>query len=332
MNSRNESQMNGNLFQRSLRRLRRSFGRQTHPREGMRSVTVIVNPAAGQDKPFLKQMNTLFKDAGLDYEVMVTKKTGDATWFAQKAIDTSASIVAVYGGDGTIIETAMGLAGSSVPLAILPGGTANMMSKAFNISQNFADACSLMLGDDVSVRPVPLAVINDQPFMQLAGIGMEAKIVESADRATKDRLGMLAYGLGALQALTGPELAHYHLELDGQPVDVDGVTCLIALVENLGMSSLAKALDISSHPGTLDVVVLQQANLGAFIALLPALVSGTPPTYEGFQHWHARQVKVTASPEQSVQADGEILGTTPVTASIMPNSVNVIVPKPASPS
>jgi YegS/Rv2252/BmrU family lipid kinase len=266
------------------------------------------------------------------YELLVTHERGDATRHAQNAVANGVSMVAVYGGDGTVIETAVGLAGSQIPMAILPGGTANMTSKAYNISQNFAEACALMVGDKVGIQPVNLGMINGQAFLQLAGIGLEAKMIEGADREAKDRLGMLAYGLSALQALGDAKVSHYHLEMDGQVVDVDGVTCLIALVENLGMSSLAKALDAGSHPGKFDVIVLQRADLTGFMALLPSLVSGAPPNHESIQHWHAREVKVTADPPQTVQADGEMLGKTPVTAHIIPNAVNIIVPRSTAPA
>ncbi len=320
------------FLQRSARRLKRTFSSRPRVRQGVKTVHVIVNPAAGQDRPFLKVMNTLFKEAGLDYELLVTHKRGDATRHAARAVEEGVSMVAVYGGDGTVIETALGLTGSQVPMAILPGGTANMMSKAFNISQNFNEACALMVGEQVNIQQVNMGMINGQAFFQLAGIGLEAKMVEGADRAAKDRLGMLAYGLSGLQALSDAKVSHYHLELDGQAVDVDGVTCIIALVENLGMSSLRRALEVDSHPGKLDVIVLQRADLTSFIAMLPALVTGSPPNHESIQHWHACEVKVTADPPQSVQADGELLGDTPVSASIVPRAVNIIVPRPAASS
>jgi YegS/Rv2252/BmrU family lipid kinase len=317
-----------NLLQRGARSLRRTFIARVRP--GVKMVYVVVNPASGQDRPWLKSLNSIFVEAGMDYEVLVTHQKGDATRHAAQAVEDGASMVAVYGGDGTVIETALGLSGSQVPMAILPGGTANMMSKAFNISQNFNEACALMVGDQVAMQQVNMGMINGQAFFQLAGIGMEAKMVEGADREAKDRLGMLAYGLSGLQALGDAKISHYQLELDGKKMDVDGVTCIIALVENMGMSSLSRALEVDSHPGKLDVVVLQRADLASFIALLPALVSGTPPNHESIQHWHACEVKVTADPPQGVQADGELLGNTPVTARIIPRAVNIIVPRPGA--
>jgi len=229
---------------------------------------IIVNPAAGQDEPFLKTLNTTFKEAGWEYEVLVTQKAGDARQFAMQAVEKGAALVATYGGDGTVIEAASGLVGTSVPLGILPGGTGNMMSKALGIPQTFAEACALLVSDEKSCRAVHMGDIRagteakdlsgspatrqdrgpaaeqaqdqpeaavDQPgsefsFFQLIGVGLEAKMVEGADRDAKDRMGILAYGMAALQALAQPVISRYRLELDGDLVETEGVTCMVAIV------------------------------------------------------------------------------------------------------
>ena len=88
-------------------------------------VHVVINPAAGQDEPILNVLNHIFHPAGVDWEISLTHKSGDAK---QKAADAAASgvdLVVAYGGDGTQMEVANGLLGTGVPQAILPGGTGN---------------------------------------------------------------------------------------------------------------------------------------------------------------------------------------------------------------
>jgi diacylglycerol kinase (ATP) len=304
------------------------------------SVHVIINPAAGQDAPFLKVMNDTFKADDIDYEVLITKEAGDAFRLAQEAVADGADIVAAYGGDGTVIEVASGLVGSRVPLAILPGGTANMLSKAFGIPQDFAQAVALIAGalrepgeqeKDVARQWVSLAQVGENYFSQLVGIGMEAKIVEGADRQAKDRLGMLAYGLAALQAINSPLVSKYHLWLDDEQVDVEGVTCLISIVKNLNMPSLERALSTDDHPEELDVIVLQGADLSSFVSLL-ATVAGAEPNTNVMHHWHARHVKIEIDPAQGAQADGEALGDlTAVDVRILPKAIQLITPPAVNP-
>src|SRR5690554_2424284 len=103
------------------------------PRMRPRSIHIITNPAAGQDRPFLNVFNKTFQEAGIDWELLITKKPGDAARFAQDAVKAGVDVVAAYGGDGTVGEVAGALHGTNQPLAILPGGTANVMSVELGI-------------------------------------------------------------------------------------------------------------------------------------------------------------------------------------------------------
>jgi len=305
----------------------RSEAHPEQPVEDISSVCVIVNPAAGQDQPFLKTMNNLFKEAGVDYELLITKDAGDGRRLAQEAVGKGASVVAAYGGDGTVIEVASGLIDTHVPLAILPGGTGNMMAKAFGIPLDFTQACALIAENNAALRKVSLARIDDGYFFQLAGIGLEAKMVEGADREAKDRMGILAYGVAALQALANPETSHYHIDLDGESVEIDGVTCLISIVANLGFPRLSQALGSLDHPEELDIVVLERADMSTFLAVMATTATGAPPSLDTIHHWHSRHVTVAADPPQGVQADGEFLGEKGrLEVTMLYNAIEILVP------
>ena len=83
-------------------------------------VLVIINPAAGHDEPILNTLNDVFHSAGVDWDIRITHKFGDATRLAKEAVEMGVDLVAGYGGDGTQMEVANGLLGSGIPLAILP--------------------------------------------------------------------------------------------------------------------------------------------------------------------------------------------------------------------
>jgi diacylglycerol kinase (ATP) len=249
----------------------------------------------------------------------------------------------VYGGDGTVTEVASGLIGSGVPLGILPGGTSNVIAMSLGIPRDLEQACALIAHPDTPSRELFLGQINQGYFAQIIGIGMEAAMIEGATREAKDRWGWLAYGLAALQALTNPATAHYHLELDDTSVDIEGVTCLILQVDNIGIPTLAATPPGPRH-GLLDVVVIRKVDWSALIAIaatltgtdinllniLAANLLGNNPNFTPLPHWQARQVRVTADPPQPVQADGELLGSTPIQAHMLPQPVHVLVPAPAT--
>ncbi|HXV97367.1 MAG TPA: diacylglycerol kinase family protein, partial [Anaerolineae bacterium] len=171
-------------------------------------VHVIINPAAGQDQPLLGKLNSVFQPAGIDWDVFITKKAGDARHLAQEALAAGVDIIAVHGGDGTVAEVVNGMVGSDVPLAIIPGGTANVLATELGIPADPALAAVLLVGGS-TLRTIDMGQIDNHYFVQRAGIGIEAQIVEGTDRQTKNRLGWLAYALSAFQALSQPVLEHY---------------------------------------------------------------------------------------------------------------------------
>lgn len=292
-------------------------------------IHVIINPAAGQERPILGRLNNVFQPAGVDWEVFITKKAGDARRLARQAVAAGVDVVAAYGGDGTVAEVAAGLVGSQVPLAILPGGTANVMAAELTIPADLTEAVSLTCGRPSRLRQVDMGQIGDHYFLQRVGIGLEAKIVANTDRGSKTRLGWLAYALTAIQVLRDPTIERYFLVLDGHAVEIEGLACLIANSGNLGLPgfSLAPSIDISD--GLLDVVVIRQADLGSLLSLALSVIEGSP-NFDSLQHWQVRQVIIDAEPPQTVQSDGELLNQTPLTAQILPQAIQVIVPDTAS--
>lgn len=292
----------------------------------IKRVHVIINPAAGQDRPILSVLNQTFQAADIDWDVFITKKAGDARRLAQEAVAAGVDVVAVHGGDGTVMEVASGLIGAEVPLAIFPGGTANVMSIELGISNDPAEACALVCNAGGTIQAVDMGQIDEHYFLLRAGIGFEAEMVEGADREMKNRVGWLAYALSALQALREPQMACYQLTLDGLRVEVEGLTCIIANAGSMGMSGLSLAPTINVSDGLLDVVIVRQANLPSLLALAASIVTGNENA-EPLLHWQAREITVASTPSQTVQADGEILGQTPITAKILPQAVQIIVPE-----
>ncbi|HET7771746.1 MAG TPA: diacylglycerol kinase family protein [Chloroflexota bacterium] len=296
-------------------------------------IAVIVNPAAGQDRPILGVLNRAFHTAKVDWEVYVTKKANDAADYARRAVEERYPVIAVYGGDGTVGEVASALVGTGVPLAIFPGGTANVMSVELGIPSDLAEACALVFSGAGKARSIDVGRIRlpttngttERYFMLRVGIGFEAEMVEGADRELKDKFGTLAYALSALQALREPSLAHYRLTLDGAPRETRGMTCIIANTGSLGRTNLTLAPDISVSDGKLDVVVVRSGDLPSLLSVAAKVLTGSDPA-EPLQHWQASSVRVEVEPAQAVTVDGEMVEVGPIEVDVLPAALNVIVP------
>jgi diacylglycerol kinase (ATP) len=288
-------------------------------------VRVIINPAAGKDQPILKTLNAAFRSVGTDWDVSITKKRGDGTRLAREAVEAGADVVVVHGGDGSVMEVAGGLMGTGIPMAIVPGGTANVMSRELGIPSDLYEASTLIVNREARVRQVDMGKVGKHYFLLRAGMGLEAAMIEAADREMKDRLGLLAYAFTALQELASPQIANYQFLLDGQEAQTEGLACLVANSGNIGAAgiSLVPGMDVSD--GFLDVIVITRGDLPSLIALAASVVGGIENA-PALQHWRVKKGSIRAEPVQNVQVDGEILEKTPVEIEVVPHAVRIIVP------
>ena len=291
-----------------------------------RRVHVIANPAAGQDRPFLNLFNKTFQAAGIDWELLITKKAGDGERLAREAVEAGADVVAAYGGDGTVGEVANGLYGTDVPLAIFPGGTANVMSVELGIPGDLAGALALACGNGLA-RPVDMGKIGNRLFLLRAAIGYTAEMTKGTDREEKNRLGNLAYILSAIRALPNAQVVPYKLTLDGKVVEIEGAVCIVANSGSLGLPgwSLTRAVDVSD--GLLDVIMIQNVDLNALLAVAASAIGVGEP----LDHWQVREVTIEANPPQTAECDGEIIEPTPLSASVLPHAIRVLVPDSSVP-
>jgi diacylglycerol kinase (ATP) len=299
-------------------------------------IAVIINPAAGQDRPMLGVMNTAFHAAGVDWEVFVTKKGGDATRYAREAVASGFPVVGVYGGDGTVGEVASALMGTSVPMAIFPGGTANVMSVELGIPSDLAEACALAFNGAGKVRHVDMGQIGQRYFLLRAGIGFEAEMVEGADREMKERFGTLAYALSAFQALREPAVARYTLTLDGVERVTEGMTCIVANAGSIGRGALTLAPAISVSDGLLDVIVVRHSDLPSLLSVAASVLTGTESA-EPLQHWQAREISIMVEPAQPITVDGEVPEnpqdtTNEICMRVIPGALQVVVPVQSEPA
>ena len=288
-----------------------------------RKIFVVVNPASGQPQPILNTLNSVFHPLGVDWDVKITKESGDAERLASQAAASGVDVVAAYGGDGTVMEAARGLFDSQTPLAILPGGTANLMSVELGIPKNLAQAVAIAANPDSRLRLVDAGLFGGQThFLLRVGLGFAARKVEIADRDLKDRYGIMAYSIGSLKALGETKPAHYRLTLDGQQYETQGFTCLVDNAGNIGFAGLGLK-SILVDDGLLDVIIVRDARIRSWIAVGAGVGSGKlNPEY--ILHWQAREITIEADPPQPVQMDGEMAGETPVSVQVIPGLVRIL--------
>ncbi len=295
-----------------------------------KNVHFVINPAAGKPEPVLHVINRVLQGQDIEWNVSLTRRDGSGQEQAQAAIQAGADLVVAYGGDGTVKDVMNGMIGTTVPMAILHGGTGNALAHELKIPTDLREAVSLILDGHIR-RPVDVGhVINDsQPdnpghFMLRASIGMQTNILETANRELKDRFGNLAYVIASLRALSGSEARTYPITIDGQQVEGTGLTCMITNSASVGgANSFVFTPDVDPSDGLLDVLILD-TNFESLLAVVGGALHVGNPSLS--QHWKGREIRVAGDESQVVTLDGEEHGCTPMTVSVIPHAVEVLVP------
>ncbi len=294
-------------------------------------IHVVVNPASGQNEPVLNALNEVFQPTGVTWSVSVTKTHGDARRQASEAAEGGADIVVAYGGDGTVMEVVNGLVGTGVPLGILPGGTGNVFSIEVGIPQTLVEAAQIIVGDDSLIRQVDVGHCEKKDwehakhFLLRVATGFDAQRINLTDRKLRDKYGKMAYFIGALRAIPETKPVKYTFTLDGEVVEIEGVTCLVENAGNMGIQGLSLAPDISISDGLLDVICVYNLDFASLSSAIKS-ITNIDQDPENFHHFRAREVSIASDPSQSIVGDGEKWGKTPVTIKLLPGAIDVVTP------
>lgn len=294
-------------------------------------IHIVVNPASGKNEPILNTINDVFHPAGATWSVSVTNAYGDARRQARQAVKDGADIVVAYGGDGTVMEVVNGLMGADVPLGILPGGTGNVLSIEVGIPQTLVEAAELLVEEDSVVRRIDVGQCDadgweeSRYFLLRVASGFDAQRINMTDRELRDKYGRMAYFVGALQAIPESTAVQYTFTLDGERVEVEGFTCLVANAGNMGVEGLTLAPDIGIDDGLLDVFSISNLDFASLSAAIKSMAD-RPPDPEHFGHWQAKEVTIASDPLQPVVGDGERWGETPVSIKVLPGAIGVMTP------
>ena len=278
-----------------------------------RRVALVFNPVNAGERPEerKRQVVEALEAAGAT-EVLVEETTEEdpGRGATERVLSKGVDVVMVAGGDGTVMACVSALAGSRTPLAVLPGGTGNLLATNFDLPGDPKDAAQLALrgrGRRLDVGALEGDGLDGDRFVVMSGIGFDAAMLRDAGPALKSRLGAFAYVLSGLRHLRRRPV-EYHIALDGLPAFsrvAQGV-----LVGNLGRLQAGLEVLPGAEPddGILDVGILQARSLGGWLRLVGRVLlrrgrggAGGPP----LELFRAERVEVTCKRAQPVERDGD---------------------------
>jgi YegS/Rv2252/BmrU family lipid kinase len=241
-------------------------------------------------------------------------------------------LVVAAGGDGTVSAVADALAGTNTPLGILPLGTANVLARELGIPLDLDAACRLLVGGHV-ITSIDAMRVEGRCYFTHVGVGIDAMMIRDTDRESKRRFGRVAYMATALARLVGFQPQRFALTLDGRTLRIRASQVLVANVGILGQPPFRWGPDIRADDGRLDVCVVRAKTLWNYATLLWHVALGQHRRSPNVRYYTStRKVVIASRKPLPAQADGEIIGQTPVEIETIPGAVRVVVPEGAADS
>jgi diacylglycerol kinase family enzyme len=310
--------------------------------------TLIVSPLASRirDGDVRRRVTAAataaMRDRGAtDVTVVETGEPGAIAQAGMDAIRAGCGLVVIAGGDGTVRDAAGALAGSGIPVGIVPGGTGNLYATAVGVPRDLEHAIeAIRTGataphDVGQVRLVPpagdrgAAALEPRtlPFVVSCGTGIDARLMEATSREAKRRYGVAAYFLAATRLLGHLAPVPTVLIVDGVRRELESMVVLVANCGEAIPGRLRPRLPIDPDDGRLHVFVLPRGGViggirGA-IELMTADATGVSASGAGMR-LRGTEVRVEVTPAGPTQVDGDVFGHGALEASLLPGRLEVI--------
>jgi diacylglycerol kinase family enzyme len=236
-------------------------------RASKKRMLIIVNPYATTVSDRLKNLVVYALQGRYDVEAVLTEAQHHATEIGREACEGGYDIVVAFGGDGTLNEIANGLAGTDVPVSVLPGGSTNVVARTLGIPNDVVDATEHLLGlaDDFRPRRVDLGVANGRRFVFACGAGLDATAARTVDShpRMKARGGRWYYTWAAVSGFYGSYLRNpVRMRMRVEGATSEGITAIAQNSEPFsyfGNQPLHICQNVTLDNGTLSVAMLRRA-------------------------------------------------------------------------
>jgi len=286
----------------------------------MNSTLVILNPAARSERAQRKRAEV--EALAQDCRVCATTCTGEAESMARRGVKEGFENIVAAGGDGTVNEVVNGLAGTNATLGVLPIGTMNVFATELGLPVNDLQRCWNIIRSE-STRAVDLPKANQKFFVQLAGVGLDAQVVQETSAQFKRNFGPLSYLISAAQiaARQPPRLS---IQSDEAPVK-EGSFVLIGNGRLYG-GPFPFFKHAVIDDGLLDVIVFKSLGYLEIIKYLQDVVFSDDIRVPEIEYFQTQRLRVESEQLVPVELDGELVGNCPVEFTLQERSLRVFVP------
>lgn len=236
---------------------------------------------------------------------------------------STADLVILCGGDGTVSSAALAAMESRLPIGIIPMGTANDLARTLNIPTDLVEAAEIILKG--ATRPIDVGTVSGHAFFNVASIGLSVELASGLDPTLKKRFGRLGYAFAALKVLARAGPFKARITDNGRTISVETYQIAIGNGRHYGGGNVVEET-ASIDDGRLDLYSLEMKNLWKLALMLPSFRSGRHGAWSEVRTARSAEFDIDTRREMPVNADGEIVTSTPAHFKVHPKAISVFVP------
>jgi YegS/Rv2252/BmrU family lipid kinase len=281
----------------------------------------VINPKSGKSKVDYKaSIESYFKNLSHDIQFFLLEGKNDENSLEQTLQQVKPDRVIAVGGDGTVTMVAKKLLESSIPMGILPAGSANGMAKELNIPVTVNEALDVIVNGEIKCSD--LISVNNQICLHLSDIGMNAQLVKYFEEG--NMRGKLGYARFVIKVLMRKQFMQVVIQSKGKEIKRDALMVVLANASKYGTGAVINP-EGSIYDGLFEVVIIRKL---AISELFKMWIKPQPFNRKKIEVIPATSVTIETSRKVHFQVDGEYLGKVKrVKADILPSKLNLILPK-----
>ena len=287
----------------------------------MQKIMLIINPTSGGEKAldYKDKLENKAKKYFEQVDTRITQKAQDATNFAEEASQEHYDAVLVFGGDGTVNEVISGIAERDyIPkLAIIPGGTGNLITKLLEINQDIDGAIDEL--DFNSTNKIDIGKSNGNYFGYIFSIGSLPEAIHNVGIEDKTKFGMLAYAINTMKSVVTDQAFNITVETENGNY-IGPASHVLVLLANYFAD---KKIFDEDKDGYANVLILKDASILSKLSVIPDLLKGDVVENDHIEYIKARRIKISSDTELETDVDGDKSDDLPVEIKVLGQHIQV---------
>lgn len=292
-------------------------------------ITLFVNPTAGRGRGAraARPAASAFRDAGFSVRTVLGDDPRDALDRARAAVEEGTGALIAVGGDGMANLALQAVVGTGTPFGLVAAGTGNDFARALGMPLRDPAAAGRMIADALKcgrVRDIDLGRVGDRWFGAVLASGFDSRVNDRGNRMRLP-LGRVKYDVAMVAELAAFRPLPYRITLDGGEVrEVEAALVAVGNGPSYGGGMrICPGADLTD--GLFDITVVGECSRATLLRVFPRVYRGTHVGHPAITVLRAASVELAAE-EVTGYADGEPVGSLPLTARCVPGALRVVGP------